>query len=424
MPFAWLFTDMNSYFASVEQSLRPELAGRPIAVVPVEAETTAVIAASHQAKARGVRMGMKIFDARRLCPELLLVKARPREYVRIHEEILRCVDGAAPVCKVYSIDEWSVKLVGEERTAPGARRLALDIKARLRATFGPMLTCSIGIAPSRLLAKIASDLQKPDGLTLLTPADMPAAVAHLRLQDLCGIGPGNARRLEAAGVRDTTALWNLSRREADRIWGSVSGGSWWAGFHGIDEAETPTRKRSIGHSNVLSPELRTSEGARGMMSRLVARLGARMRAEGYFARRLSLSVTHIGGPAFSADCGLPGTQDTPTLLEHARRLWAKRSGNAGTPLKVGVVAGDLIHQSQIESPLFDEARKPLELSRAVDLINRRFGQSSVSFGAAETQRLKMEDKIAFGRIPKLAKRVERVVKPVDAPRTNSRRGVV
>jgi len=190
----------------------------PIAVVPVEAETTAVIAASREAKAVGVRMGMRIFDARRVCPKLVLVKARPREYVRIHEELLRCVDACAPVCKVYSIDEWSVQLVGDERSPKGAERLARAIKDRMCLDFGPALTCSIGVAPSRLLAKIASDLKKPDGLTMLTRADMPSAVAHLKLQDLCGIGPGNERRLEAAGVTDPTVLWNLSRREADRIW--------------------------------------------------------------------------------------------------------------------------------------------------------------------------------------------------------------
>jgi DNA polymerase IV len=423
-PFRWLFTDMNSYFASVEQTLRPELRGKPIAVVPVEAETTAVIAASREAKSRGVKMGTRISDARVLCPDLLLVKARPREYVRVHEELLKSADACAPVNKVFSIDEWAVKLVGDERTPEGAAALAFRIKDRIRADHGPVLTCSIGVAPSRLLAKIASDLQKPDGLTMLTPADLPERVAHLKPQDLCGIGPGMALRLEQQGIRDVRALWNLSRRQSIDIWGSVGGAAWWAGFHGIDEPEQKTRKSSMSHSHVLEPKARNNEDARSMAAKLASRLGVRLRDDGYFAHELSVSASNMRGPGSHASVSLPGVQDTPTLLEQVFSLWDTHAMGRGMPLKVGVVVSGLLHESQMEAPLFEQAARPLDLSKALDTINQRFGSSAIVYGATQTQRRVMEDKIAFGRIPHLEKKVERVAKQTDPPRTNTRRGVV
>ena len=158
----WLFIDMNSYFASVEQHLRPEFRGRSVAVIPVESENTCVIAASHEAKRFGVKTGTRVSDARQMCPGIVLVKARPDLYVKVHHAILRSVDKCAPVHKVYSIDEWAIRLQGREQKPEVAVALGTQIKRQLLQDFSPWLTCSIGIAPTRLLAKIASDLQKPD----------------------------------------------------------------------------------------------------------------------------------------------------------------------------------------------------------------------------------------------------------------------
>src|SRR5271154_5270977 len=119
----WMLIDMNSYFASVEQHLRPELRGRRVAVIPVESENTCVIAASYDAKSFGVKTGTRVRDARQLCPEIVFVKARPDVYVKVHHAILRSVDKCLPVHKVYSIDEWAIRLLGEEQTRERAAAL-------------------------------------------------------------------------------------------------------------------------------------------------------------------------------------------------------------------------------------------------------------------------------------------------------------
>jgi DNA polymerase IV len=395
----WLFIDMNAYFASVEQHLRPELRGRPIGVIPVESEHTCVIAASYDAKRYGVKTGTRVGDARRLCPGIQLIKARPHIYVQIHHAILRTVDKCAPIHKVYSIDEWAIRLLGKEQQPQNAIALGRQIKRELLADFSSWLTCSIGIAPTRLLAKIASDLQKPDGLTILTPDELPDRLDHFSLDDLCGIGHGMIARLDAHGIHSVQELWSISKQRAIQVWGSVSGGNWWAGFHGHDEPELPTRRRSMSHANVLDPKFRNDEDAHGIMIRLLCRLGARLRHDGYFALALRGHVKDVRGNYWHQDIALPCIQDTQTLLEHFQKLWQRRTAGHAPPLKVGVEVADLMPATQVSRPLFDGMEKPRQVSLAIDQINQRWGAYSVYFGSVHDYRHRMDDKIAFGRIP-------------------------
>jgi len=395
----WMLIDMNSYFASVEQHLRPELRGRQVAVIPVESENTCVIAASCEAKSHGVKTGTRVRDARRLCPGIVLVKARPDVYVRIHHAILRSVDQCLPVHKVYSIDEWTIRLLGEEQKRENAVTLGHRIKQQLLNDFSPWLTCSIGIAPTRLLAKIASELRKPDGLTVLDPSELPDRLNHLALDDLCGIGPGMLARLHAHGIRTIQDLWMLHRQQAIQVWGSVCGGDWWAGFHGYDEPELPTRRRSMSHENVLDPKFRNDEGAHGIIIRLLCRLGARLRQDGYFAQSLRVHLKNVHGQYWHKEATLPCVQDTPTLLWKFQKLWQQRIVHGDSPIKVGVEVAGLVPNAQVPNSLFYEIEKPRIVSHAIDNINQRWGAATIYFGSMHGFHHPMDNKIAFGRIP-------------------------
>jgi len=395
----WMLIDMNSYFASVEQHLRPELRGRMIGVIPVESENTCVIAASHNAKRCGVKTGTRVRDARQLCPEIVLVKARPDLYVKMHHAILRSVDQCLPIHKVYSIDEWAIRLLGDEQKREKAITLGYRIKQQLLKDFSPWLTCSIGIAPTRLLAKIASELKKPDGLTVLEPSELPGKLEHLSLDDLCGIGHGMLTRLNAHGIQSISDLWALGRQRAIQVWGSVAGGDWWAGFHGVDELELSTRRRSMSHANVLDPKFRNAEGAYGIMVRLLCRLGARLRHEDYFAQCLRVHMKNVRGSYWQEEITLPCVQDTPTLLEQFQKLWRQRTPGSDPPIKVGVEVAGLLPAAQVPGSLFNEMEKPRRVSLAIDKINQRWGASTIYFGSMHGFRHHMDDKIAFGRIP-------------------------
>jgi DNA polymerase IV len=395
----WMLTDMDSYFASVEQYLRPELRGRSVGIIPVETDSTCVIAASYDAKRLGVKVGTGVREARRLCPGILLVKARPDVYVQVHRRILQSVDQCVEVHRVYSIDEWTVRLRGEERQPDKARKLARDVKRRILEDFGPWMTCSIGIAPTRLLAKIASKLEKPDGLTVLSVEDMPHCIENCSLDDLYGIGPGMLARLDEHGIRNVRELWEVSQEQAIRIWGSVSGAHWWAGFHGHDEPEPPTARRSMSHGNVLEPRFRNEEAACCIMARLVCKLAQRLRRGGYLARSLRISVKDEHGGSFSEEIGLPSVHDTTTLLKGFYLLWRRRAPGVCPIKKVDVCVAGLVPALQVPRPLFDEFEKLRRLSQAIDEINNYFGPLTVYFGPLHGYRQFMENKIAFGRIP-------------------------
>lgn len=403
-PLNWLFIDMDGFFASVERHLRPELRDRPVGVVPVESDGTCVIAASIDAKRSGVKTGTSVREARRLCPGIALVKARPATYVRIHHAILRSVDRCAPVHRVYSVDEWSIRLLGQERWRERAVELARAIKRQLLADFSPWLTGSIGIAPTRLLAKIGSDLDKPDGLVTLETGDLPGRLEHLRLDDLPGIAGGILRRLHGAGVRTVRELWVLSRSDSRRIWGSVQGEAWWAGFHGIDEPEKPTHRRTMGHANMLAPEFRDDAGAHGILVRLLCKGGARLRHHGYVAHRLHVSVRSYRGRAWQEEAALPGTQDTLMILRQFGSLWSRRpwgNGSAGwEPFsQVAMTLSGLTPLASTPGCLFAHEERGRRLSAVMDHLHRRWGRHALYPGSLHGFRHEMDDKIAFGRVP-------------------------
>jgi DNA polymerase IV len=182
-------------FASCEQQENPALRGKPVIVVQTPTDTAVAIAASYAAKGFGIKTGTLVREARQLCPDVITVQANHRLYTDYHERILKAVDTYMPVEKVCSIDEMACRLMGSERQVPVARALALKIKRALRDQFGECLTCSIGIAPNVFLGKVGSDLQKPDGLTVITKDNLPDVVLSLELQDIYGIGERTEQRL-------------------------------------------------------------------------------------------------------------------------------------------------------------------------------------------------------------------------------------
>lgn len=213
----WLFFDLNSYFASVEQQDRPELRHRPIAIVPSDTDYTCAIAASYEAKAYGIKTGTKILEAKKLCPDLKCVLARHHVYVEYHKRIFAEVENHIPITKICSIDEAACKLLKNEQSPAQAIAIAQRIKAGLRRNIGEHIKCSIGIAPNMFLAKTATDIKKPDGLTVLEPDTYKAQLFKLALLDLCGIGANIERRLNRAGIKTVEQFWNITPKHARKI---------------------------------------------------------------------------------------------------------------------------------------------------------------------------------------------------------------
>ena len=410
----WLFVDLNAFFASVEQQMNPAWRGRPVIVRPAVSEYSGAIAASYESKAFGVRTGMQVAEARRLCPDLIVAEARPDLYVQVHKQIMAEIDRHVPVWKVGSIDECSCELIGPERQEANAVALARRIQAGIMQNVGECLRSSVGLAPSRFLAKTACGMKKPAGLTILRAHELPGAILHLPLSQYPGVGSRMRERLAAAGVTDTAGLWAMTAKEARAVWNSIEGERIWRGLHGLDSEPTPEKPpASISHSHVLAQAMRTPDKARAVARRLMVKCGARLRRMGLTGAGISLHIDlePKGGQRAWGATGLnraiAPTQDTFALLAALDGLWRQVEPRlrAGGLSHVGVGVHGLKALDAFEADLFDIGpdqggdAPSLRLSQALDALNKRYGKDTVSIGPKAGLPDYIGAKIAFTRIP-------------------------
>jgi len=389
MTLRYLFVDFNSYFASVEQFDDESLRGRPVAVIPVASEGTCCIAASYQAKAFGVKTGTSVAEARQRCPDIVFRLARPDRYVGLHHELMDLIGRCIPHETPASIDEVACPLMLNEQSEDQARHIAGQIKAALHQVYGDALTCSIGIAPNRYLAKTAADMHKPDGLTVLHAADLPQALHGLQLHDLCGVGPSMQQRLVAAGIATTAQLCAASPRHLKAIWGGIGGERFWADLHGVDTPPRRSNTASIGHSHVLGPELRHLPGARAVAGKLLTKAAMRLRRGGWLATSLHLNVRLLGQEQrLETSCRFAAIDDSQQLLRLLWQLLAPLPAMAGKrhpPLSISVTLGGLQAASGHAGDLFQDRRQRRQraLNQVLDAINQRYGNNTLYFGALQ-----------------------------------------
>lgn len=489
MPNRHLFIDMNSFFASVEQQERPELRGKPVIVVPMDVDSTCAIAASYEAKAFGVKTLTGVGEAKRKCAGLQVVQARPELYQQYHQRIVEVLNRHFVDVKVQSVDEmacligrwhagtapesvgsgavrrhapqqvfegapqqglegdWygdrSVRMVipSDERLLQGAAekaaasrahskeaeaRLARRVKEDLYAAVGECMKCSIGIADNVFLAKVATEMEKPDGLTILDESNMPQALFKLGLRDFPGIGPSMHDRLLRAGITTVEQMWGCSREELRRLWGGIGGDRWWHMLRGsreVDyEAGLREDRKSVGHSHVLPPDFRSLDGARGILMRLVSRALKRLRAYGLVGSDVHLQVSFMshaksqrrqdlrkrplldddkaprpGKRSWSAHCSVAvHANDDLTWMGCVRRALDSLEIPEGYfPLKVAATFTDLIACDNANLSLFDDRAKRARLFETVDALNERFGHV-VDLASVYWLREEAPYRIAFG----------------------------
>lgn len=400
MPLRSLLLDFNSYFASVEQHLRPALRGRAVGVLPVLAETSCCIAASREAKRFGIKTGTGVMDARRLCPDIVFVEARPRVYVEMHHRLMDVVDTVIAVSEVLSIDEVACDLTGSWQDEAVIRGLAGEVKAKLRDQVSEVLTCSIGIGPNRFLAKTASNMQKPDGLVVIREADLPDCLFRLKLQDLNGIASAMLERLEKHGITTVEALCRADRNLLRRVWGGVEGERMYDRLRGVDVVLPASNRSSLGHSHVLPPKLRFDAGAFAVLSKLTQKAALRLRAEGFLAGRLGVRVSYRRHSEWGLETRFAPMQDTLSFLRLLAALWAQRPLRR-EPVKVAVTLTELVAEDQASLPLFPDGERHPGLNTALDRIRGKFGAQALYFGGAFLAQEQAPMRISFTHIPDL-----------------------
>ncbi len=391
--------DLNAYFASVEQQDRPELRGRPVAVVQVMAPTTVCIAASYQAKPFGVKTGVPVREAQRLCPQLELVLARPKLYVEYHHALVAAIESVLPIEEVLSIDEAACRLAGRQRELETARALAQAVKAAVRGV-GEVLTCSIGLAASRYLAKVASDMHKPDGLTTLLREALPQALFPLKLSDLPGIGARTEARLRTGGVSSVEQLCAFDRAGLRQLWGGVGGERLWHWLRG-DDLEVPSSGRhTLGRQHVLPPESRNRADALAIARKLLDSAAAELRRQGLWARGLGMAVKFTAGAGtWRLERRLDDCRDSFELQKQLGRLWQRCPDRH--PFMVSVWLMDVTASAGRTPGLFDDTPASDRASAVMDRINQRYGAHTLYPASLHDSRTAARRGIAFRKVPEL-----------------------
>lgn len=422
--FGFLHIDLNSFFASVEQQVHPEYRNRPLAVVPTQADTTCCIAASYEAKALGIKTGTQVGEAKKICPDIVLVEGNHSVYAEYSHKIAAAVERCCPVAHTPSIDEMVCQLIGREQEPPRARQIALAAKQAIRDDVGETLRCSIGMAPNRYLAKIASDMQKPDGLIGLLPSQLPRAIAHLDLRDLPGVGAKTEVRLNAKGITTMEQLLALDRNGMHKLWDSVWGDRLYHWLRGADSGDDgapipPEIQKSLGHSHVLGPEHRSPEGSWAFAHKLLHKAAMRLRMEHFYTGSLAVSIRyqltreqaarlkskkHFSGikhTGWGMEARFRDCQDTLTLLEVLRGIWAKRPQGPEfeRPFFVGVTLRNLIPESEYQAELFADEGNRAGLSATMDKLNLKYGHTTLHFAGMLPARESAPTRIAFTQIP-------------------------
>jgi DNA polymerase IV len=398
-----LYVDFNSYFASVEQQLRPELRGKPVAVVPMIADTTCAIAASIEAKRFGVKTLTNVADARRLCPEIIFVESRPSVYVEFHQRAKTVVESCAPIADVNSIDEMWIRLTGRDQPRLAAEKLALEIKYRLSKQLGECITCSIGIAPNTFLAKTASDMKKPDGLIVIEQADLPHALMSLKLNHFVGIGKKMLQRLNDHGINSTPELLGASQAKLREVWGGIEGERFWQKLRGEDVSTRETQTSSISHSHVLAPDVRKHDKALAILSRLTQKAAMRLRDGDYVTNNIAIAIKLRGGETYKTHQRIDATDRSATILSTVNSLYEtlmlERAVRNGSPMQVGMVLGGLQAKAGQSLSLFDAQPNTEKLDRVVDELNLKYGNNTLFWGGAFGARQSARMAIAFNHIP-------------------------
>jgi DNA polymerase IV len=374
--------DMNAFFASVEQANNPELRGKPIAVIG-SAKRTVITTSSYEARAFGVKTGMNTWEAKQKCPHIIFVIGDNRKYTWTSSQIIKLMHQFTPLVEVFSIDEAFLDLTGCATLFGPPESVAYRLKAEIKHHFG--ITCSIGIAPNKLLAKLASDMQKPDGLTIIRPEDVSRVLDRVPAKDLCGVGSKTARQLALYNIKTCGDLGRFPVDILRKRFGIIGEQLSRMG-RGIDDSpvipvEDADEVKSVGHSMTLERDIEDRKEILKFLLQLSEMVGRRARRYNVWGKTVTLSVRYADFDTWV------GKQETlRNYINQSDDIYKSAVAILDTlvlmqPVRLlGVRLSNLRYESN-QLPLFPEERKKALLVGAMDEVNDRYGNFSVTFGS-------------------------------------------
>ena len=372
--------DMNAFFAAVEQQSNPALRGKPVAVVGSQ-QRTIILAASYEARPFGVKTGMTLHEARQRCPHLQMVRANNRLYTNVSQRMIRLFQDYTPQVEVFSVDEAFLDVTGSLGLFGSPLRIAYLIKSQLKIHLG--LTCSVGIAPNKLLAKLASDMQKPDGLTLIDEAEVAAILEDLPVGELCGIGKKTVEKLKHLGITTCGALGRAPLPVLKGHFG-VLGEQLLMMGRGVDERpvvslDQEAEVKTVSHSMTLRQDVSEREAIARFVLQLSEMVGRRVRRYGVSGRTVTLVLRYADFTTFSrqqqqGQAIFRSDQIFTAAMNILDRLVLTQ------PLRLLGVRLSALERREQQMPLLPEERRKEALTASLDLVNDRYGEFAVMPG--------------------------------------------
>jgi DNA polymerase-4 len=377
-----LHIDMNAFFASVEQRSAPALRGRPMAVVGSERRGV-ILSPSYEARAFGVKTGMMYHEARRTCPDIVLVPADSAKYSHACKQLIRIWERFTPLVELFSIDEAFLDVTGCESLMGDPLQIAIRMKNETWELMG--LTCSVGIARNKLLAKLGSDMLKPDGIVLITPGDEQEVLEDLPVKELCGIGPSLTQQLAAMGIRTCGELGRTPLAKLTARFGILGERLREMGL-GMDDEPVVSRSeqdeeesKSVGHSMTLDHDCGDRDMIQRHLLQLSEKVGRRLRRGGYSGRTVTLTLRYADFRTFSRQ------QRLPRAVNHGLDIYTAGASilerlTLEQPVRLVGVSVSSLQREMDQVPLFTDERKRKVTSEAMDDINDRYGDFTVTWG--------------------------------------------
>lgn len=397
-PGSIMHIDLNSCFASVEQQANPFLRYKPIAVAAYDTPNGCIVAASIEAKRLGIKVGLRVKEGRLLCPDLIVRTPDSDKYRAVHIALKKLLSDYTPKIVPKSIDEFVLDFSGTPAFQKGLFVVGQEIKKRIKDEIGDYLTVSIGLGPNRFLAKTASNLHKPDGLDEINEKNYRQVYKNLCLTDLNGINKQNATRLNMVGIYTVLDFLQADIPLLRSAFHSILGYYWFLRLRGweIDDVDWDTK--SFGHSYSLPKFLTTPEELAPILSKLVEKVGFRMRHSDFQARGVHLGLLYQDYQYFhegrSLDQPIFASQD---IYRAAMRLL--RHSPYKLPVRnLAVSCFDLSSRSTLQLDLFCDNLRKENLVTAIDDINDRWGNFVITPATMANTEEFVHDRIGFGQV--------------------------
>lgn len=375
-----LHIDMDAFFASVEQRDHEEYRGKPV-IIGGLGPRGVVSTASYEARKFGVHSAMPMVTARRRCPDAIFLPGDHAKYSAVSRQIFSVLSRFSPVIEQLSIDEGFLDLTGMERLMDSPRAYGEAIKRAVREETG--LTASVGVAPNKFLAKLASDMEKPDGLVVIRPEDAERVLAPLPVSRIFGVGKKTEARLSALGFKTIGQLAAADRGRLARALGDRMAAQLIALAHGLDDRPVePTRAaQSIGREETFDEDIHSREEAERVLLSLSEEVGWRLRREGLAARTVTLKLRFAPFDTYTRQQTFPDPVSyDEDIFAAARALFRAFPSPPGAGIRLlGVSAGNLCTEGELS--LFDDHEKKEKLYGAIDQLKSRFGESILTRAA-------------------------------------------